>query len=133
MEENVAVGRVIGRMVQFFLPHCQEQATLIELDQMAGDRGQWRYAHELFCRIRDKTLKAKDGSLLEWQYAFEEICAKTLFNLSNHYDPQCEEFPAPFDDDSAFWVVPFAIGFARAAGIDDRFFASCRVLLAEVP
>ena len=29
------------------------------------------------------------------------------------------EFPYPFDEDSPFWVIPIAIGFARVVGVDD--------------
>ena len=67
-------------MVRFFLPLCAEQSTLRELDDMASDEKKWPYAHGLFGRIRDKTIrasKAKD-ELLQYQYGFEEICAKTL-------------------------------------------------------
>src|ERR1700676_4015226 len=115
MSGEQAVGRGIGRLVLFFLPLCREQSTLFELEQMAADTKRWRGAHDLFDRIRRKRLNAATKPLLEWQYAFEEICAKTLFNLS------LPPSDAPFDDDSAFWVVPFAISFARASGVYDRF------------
>jgi hypothetical protein len=118
-----ATARAIQEMVRFFLPHCSDQSTLRELDRMASDDRQWRYAHALFGRIRDKTLRAEDAKdiLRQHQYSFEEICAKTLFNMSDHYDPQCKKFPAPFDADSPFWVVPIAVGFARALGMDDPY------------
>jgi hypothetical protein len=127
MSDEQAVGRVIGRLVRFFLPLCQEHLTLLELEQMAADAKRWRGAHELFDRIRRKRLNAAPQPLLDYQYSFEEICAKTLFNLS--YPPS----DAPFDDDSAFWVVPFAISFARAFGIYERFCASTEGLLTEAP
>jgi hypothetical protein len=112
---------VIERILHFFLPHCSDQSTMLELSNMASDPQQWRYAHALFTRIRDKTLKADrtKNELLQYQYSFEEICAKTLFNLSEHYDPQCKPFPERFDDDSAFWVLPLAIAFAHALGMND--------------
>jgi hypothetical protein len=92
---------------------------------MASDDIQWRYAHALFSRIRDKTLRADDAKdrLLQEQYCFEEICAKTLFNMSGH-DPAYGEFPNPFDDDSPFWVLPTAVSFARALGVDDPYSVS---------
>ena len=73
---------------------------------MASDHREWRRAHWLFSRIRAKTLKADatNDRLLQLQYSFEEICAKTLFNMSGR----------SFDDDAPFWVVPIAVGFARA-------------------
>jgi hypothetical protein len=39
-----------------------------------------------------------------------------MFNLSEHYDPQCKQFPRPFDDDSALWFMPIAIGYAHFLG-----------------
>jgi hypothetical protein len=91
---------------------------MLELRKMVSDPARWRYAHALFQRIRHKTLRAdrKGDRLLQHQYAFEEICAKTLYNLSDHYDPQCVEFPERFDDDSALWFLPLAINFAHALG-----------------
>jgi len=41
---------------------------------------------------------------------FEEICAKTLYNLSGA--------PAPFDPDSPYWIVPNAFALARRVGIE---------------
>ena len=49
--------------------------------------------------------------MLSAQYCFEEICTKTLFNLSYS--------SAPFDPDSPYWLVPNAFTFARALGIAD--------------
>ena len=126
MPHTNATAEAIQEMVRFFMPRCSDPLTLSELDSMASDDQQWRYAHALFRRIRAKTLradKAKDN-LLQHQYCFEEICAKTLFNMSGHYDPGCKEFPAPFDDDSPFWVIPIAVGFARALGVPDPFSVS---------
>jgi hypothetical protein len=90
-------------MVRFFLPRCADQSTLCELDDMASDAEKWRYAHALFSRIREKTLRADAAKdlLLQHQYSFEEICAKTLYNMSGHMPGQ--EFPYPFDNDSQFW------------------------------
>ena len=93
-------------------------------DDMSSDDQKWRYAHALFSRIRDKTLradKAKD-ELLQHQYSFEEICAKTLYNMSGHI--KGTEFPYPFDDHSPFWVVPIALAFARALGVADPYSVS---------
>jgi hypothetical protein len=113
------VAEAIKEMVRYFLPRCTEQSTLRELDDMTADDREWRYAHALFCRIRDKTLiadAAKD-TLLQHQYSFEEACAKTLYNMSGHVSGG--EFPYPFDDDWPFWVIPLAVGFARALGVPD--------------
>ncbi|MFN0055726.1 MAG: hypothetical protein ACKV0T_26585 [Planctomycetales bacterium] len=118
-----STAAAIQEMVQFFLPRCQDKSTLCELSKMASDDQQWRYAHALFERIRGKTLQAIGArdELLQSQYSFEEICAKTLFNMSGHSDPLFKEFPAPFDDDSPFWVIPIGVAFARALRVDDPF------------
>lgn len=111
----------IQRVLTFFVPHCPDQSTILQLNEMASDPQQWRYAHALFRRIREKTLRVDEANdrLLQYQYGFEEICAKTLYNLSDHYDPQCVTFPERFDDDSAFWFLPLAIGFAHELGRRD--------------
>jgi hypothetical protein len=80
---------------------------------MIGSRKSWKQAHRLFDRIRAKTLKAEragDRTLI-CQYLFEEICAKTLYNLSGE--------SAPYDADSPYWVVPNAVALARTKGVPD--------------
>ena len=111
----MSVANAIGEMVDFFLPHCTDTRTLVELKTMASDRTRWRHGHDLFDRIRNKTLKADStGDVrLQHQYLFEEICAKTLFNLSGS--------PAPFDDDSPFWVIPIALQFAAHLNLDNPY------------
>jgi hypothetical protein len=68
----------------------------------------------LFQRIRKKTLRADDrkDQFLQHQYSFEEICAKTLYNMSVRPEDYAWVNPAPFDDDSADYVMPIADGFA---------------------
>src|SRR5436305_93609 len=121
MPHTNSTAEAIQEIVRFFLPRCADQSTLRELDDMASDDEKWRHAHALFSRIRDKTLRAdtKKDKLLQHQYGFEEICAKTLYNMSGHI--MGKEFPYPFDDDSPFWVIPISVGFARALGVADPF------------
>ena len=45
------------------------------------------------------------------QYAFEEVCAKTLYNITRE--------PAPFDPDAPFWVLPRALELERMLGITE--------------
>lgn len=113
MSSEESVASSINEMVSFFIPHCKDASTLNELKAMAADGTTWRKAHDLFDRIRNKTLRAGKANdrVLQHQYSFEEICAKTLYNLSGH--------PAPFDDDSPFWVIPIAVAFAQELGVDD--------------
>ena len=78
---------------------------------MAADRSRWQQGHALLQRIRSKTLLAERSgeAAKSEQYLFEEVCAKTFYNLSHE--------PAPFDADSPYWVVPNAIRLARRLGI----------------
>ncbi len=113
MSYNKSVAAAISEMVVFFIPHCGDVATLLEIKVMAEDPTKWKKAHDLFDRIRIKTRTAveRNDSTLQHEYKFEEICAKTLYNLSN--------YPAPFDADTPFWVIPIAVKFAHAIGVSD--------------
>jgi hypothetical protein len=94
-----------------FEPLCEDKQSLQALAEMASNRDRWRDAHGLFQGIRQKTLAAekKGDELRLAQYAFEEICAKTLYNLSGSR--------APFDADSAFWVIPLATQLGAKLGL----------------
>ena len=94
-----------------FEPLCEDTQCLRALAAIAADRGRWPDAHKLYQGIRQKTLAAekKGDELRLAQYAFEEICAKTLYNLSGS--------PAPFDADSAFWVIPLAAQLGAKLGL----------------
>ncbi len=100
-------------MLAKFEAVCRDKETLRTLIEIAPDRQRWSQGHALFQAIRQKTLKAdREGDeLASSQYAFEEICAKTLYNLSGS--------SAPFDADSAFWVLPLAVDLGRRLGFSD--------------
>jgi hypothetical protein len=109
-------GRIVTdveKLIELFAERCKDRATLDELASMATDHGRWAKAHGLFDRIRQKTLVAERAGdqILTAQYLFEEICAKTLYNLSGE--------SAPFDPDSPYWILPNAFALARKIGIDD--------------
>ncbi len=103
----------MSRLVEVFSARVEDRSTLDELHLMIGDEEAWYGAHDLFDRIRGKTLVAdqRDDVRLAAQYFFEEACAKTLFNLSG--------IDTPFDEDSPYWVVPAALGLARRLNIDE--------------
>ncbi len=92
-----------------------------ELLSVIADKRRWQECHALFRRIRSKTLQADathDGRLIA-QYAFEEVCAKSIYNVSDGTGP----YP-PFDADWPFNVIPLAFKAARTLGIDrDRIVA----------
>jgi hypothetical protein len=100
--------------LDYFAPHCREQTTLNQLRSVSRVRAKWKKCYELFQRIRKKTLRADDRNdeFLQHQYSFEEICAKTLYNMSVRPEDYAWVNPAPFDDDSAGYDIPIANGFA---------------------
>jgi hypothetical protein len=102
------------RLVEIFGARTTDRSTLDELQRMLADRGTWHKARDLFQRIRLKNLDAsrRGDARLEAQYCFEEVCAKTLHNLTGR--------PAPFDADSPYWIVPNALATARHLGIEER-------------
>jgi hypothetical protein len=102
------------RLIAIFAEHTSDRSTLDELHDMVVDRGSWKRAHDLFQRIRHKTLDAtrRGDEKLEAQFGFEEACAKTLYNLARQ--------SAPFDPDSPYWVIPNALAAARHFKIEDR-------------
>ena len=115
MSSEKDTAHQIQQLVLLFRPLCPEHGTMDELAAMAGgDQGSWARAHALFDRIRDKTLAVDvlRNPTLGDQYSFEEVCAKTLYNFSDADEP--------FDPDSPYWVVPFAIALARSLKIEDK-------------
>jgi hypothetical protein len=100
-------------LIETFSDHAQDRSTLDELNRMINDKNSWHNAHDLFSCIRRKNLEAakrKDERAAR-QYAFEEVCAKTIYNLTNT--------DAPFDADSPYWVVPQALSLAKHLGIHE--------------
>ncbi len=121
-------AEAIGELIELFLLRCSERSTLSELKTMAADPKQWRAAHKLFSRIRCKTLKADNtgNRRLQIQYSFEELCAKTLYNIADHSQGFSSEYLPPFDDDSPFYVVPAAVALSQEVGISGFSFESVK-------
>jgi hypothetical protein len=113
MTERINIILGIRGMCELFAPHTEDRSTLDEIAAISLDSSRWRAAHDLFQRIRAKNLKAskRGDARLEAQYCFEEVCAKSLYNLSKE--------PAPFDADAPYWIIPNAIGLARRVGINE--------------
>lgn len=98
-------------LVRIFSMHCEDSETFVQIGTMIENRGSWPDARSLFDAIRAKNLKAsKSGdSRAEAQYCFEEVCAKTLYNLSMK--------SAPYDPDTPYWIIPNAFSLAKKLGI----------------
>ena len=77
-----------------------------------NEKEKWAKAHGLFSTIRKRNLAAiKKGNFVkECQYCFEEVCAKTLYNLTRPNDP--------FDADSPYWIIKNALVLAKALNIN---------------
>jgi hypothetical protein len=106
------IVRGIRELCEFFADHCEDRALLDDLAEVAGDRSRWHRGRHLFDLARNKTLKSSGDAKVDSQALFEEICGKTLYNLSGQ--------PAPFDADSPYWVVPNALRLARRLGVEER-------------
>ena len=79
--------------------------------RFCNEKQKWIKAHGLHSTISDRNLKAiKQGNKAkECQYCFEEVIAKTLFNLTRS--------SAPFDPDSPYWVIKNALILAKEVGV----------------
>jgi hypothetical protein len=119
MSRHVALASDLARLVELFRSHCQDQETLNWLHRATEDRARWKDAHGVVNHIRTKYLKAekRGDEILMAQYIFEEVCAKTIYNMSG--------MPAPFDADSPYWVVPNAISLARELGLGESSVIEC--------
>jgi hypothetical protein len=104
----------IAGLLEYFASHCRDLKTLNQLRSVVRAPTKWKTCYSLFQRIRVKTLRAdkRNDVFLQHQYTFEEICAKTLYNMSMRPADYSTAYPAPFDDDSPEYVVSIADGFA---------------------
>ena len=107
MKKLYSTDAAIIELLDFFLPLCDDTDTMRRIRSIASDWHRWSDGHDIFDCVRIKLICAerKEDVLRSHQYSFEEVCVKTLYNLS---DP-----PDPFDSDSGFWVLPIALQFAH--------------------
>ncbi len=112
-QRGVPMLESMKKLVDIFIRHSLESETLIELRRVVDDRAQWRGAKGLFDRVRHKTRMSehRTDAALNAQYAFEEACAKTLYNLTHP--------AAPFDADSPYWIIPSALAAASHYAIPE--------------
>ncbi len=104
---------VILPLLQLFRGRAPDPETNAWVIALATDRNKWPGAHDLFSRIRQRSLDTEDheeGARVRWsQYVFEELCLKSLYNETHPRDP--------FDPSSPSFVTGFAIRLARAIGV----------------
>lgn len=111
---TMTVLRTIQSLARLFHSHCADTDTLEQLDRMIDDRGAWLKSRQLFDAIRVKNLKAerRGDRKAAAQYCFEEVCVKTIYNLTMQ--------PAPYDPDTPYWIVPNALSFAKELGLSSN-------------
>ena len=104
----------IQLLLDLFLDKVPDQESNRLVWKFCEEKHRWAKAHGLFTTIRDRNLKAiKQGDKAkECQYCFEEVIAKTLFNLTRS--------DAPFDPDSPYWVIKNALSLAKALNISSE-------------
>jgi len=108
-------------LLDLFRDGAPDQETHKLVADLVADESRWLDAHDLFDLIRRKLLTAtKDKGRATmptdpvelarvYQYSFEELCLKAVFNETSTQ--------IPFDTDSPFWVAGSAIKFARKLGV----------------
>jgi hypothetical protein len=104
----------IVALLELFRGRVPDPETNAWVLALAKDRRKWPDAHRLFDLVRQRTLtaiSAKDRDR-EGQYAFEEICLKSLYNETDAL--------GPFDSDSPHWITKCALGLARGVGLNDQ-------------
>lgn len=91
------------RLIEAFASASSDPSTLQNLLGIIKDRNRWPSARGVFDLARGKSRDAikRQDLMLEAQYRFEEVCAKTIYNFSGA--------AAPFDEESPYWVVPAAL------------------------
>jgi hypothetical protein len=110
----------ILRLLSIFRDHVLDKETHAWVTELVADEKRWPQAHDMFSTIRRRLLgiTERDGRQLPpeksdqrraSQYAFEELCLKTVFNETGS--------KAPFDSCSPFWVASCAINLARVLDI----------------
>lgn len=124
MQHKLKVASAIEAVLLRFDHLCDDPITMKALIDIASTPARWAEAKVIFNGIRAKTLEAerrRDHRAIS-QYVFEEVCAKSIYNLSMP--------SAPFDADSADHILPNAEAFGRLVGVSD-FGASSQYLRSK--
>jgi hypothetical protein len=101
-------------LLDLFQSRVLDREVHMWVRELAADEDRWPEAHDVFDRVRWRTLEAieKKDRVRASQYGFDEICLKTLYNET--------DTDMPFDAESPYWITRNALGFARAVGIPDE-------------
>ncbi|HEX4139796.1 MAG TPA: hypothetical protein VHY09_05575 [Candidatus Methylacidiphilales bacterium] len=90
--------------------HCSlDKETHAWVKELVADEKKWPKGHDLFELVRKRLLGSRGQRAACAQYAFEELCLKTVFNET--------DTEMPFDTNSSFWLAGSAIQYARQVGV----------------
>ena len=95
-------------LLDLFEEYVPDKESNRAVFRYCDSRANWPRANTLFSTVHEKNLEAIENreNVLECQYSFEEVVAKTLFNMT---DPT-----EPFEPDAPYWVIKNAITLAKA-------------------
>lgn len=101
-----------------FQGRVPDKESNLEVLDLVQTKDQWAHAYDIFSSIRAKTLTAEKNKdkLKLLQYSFEEVCAKSVYNLFCY----AYEEEDPFDLDSPYWVIKNALYLAHELNIDEK-------------
>lgn len=104
------MGGTIARLMQAFAGHVPDVASNEAVQLLSARPAAWAAAHATFDEVRRRYLATNEPNSLA-QYAFEESCAKALYNAT--------DTSAPFDSSVPFFVYPMAFALAKQLGWTD--------------
>jgi hypothetical protein len=99
------MGRTIAALLRLFRDRVLDRESAAKVAELADTPDRWSAAHAVFDEIRQRLLDASEDAPEAVQYAFEEVCCKSLYNAT--------AAPDPFDASSPFFVAPAAFRLAE--------------------
>jgi hypothetical protein len=109
MGYEIEMQRRMLALLTLFDDCSPDKETHAWVKDLVANEWKWPEAHDLFSIIRKRALSSKDKRTACSQYAFEELCLKTVFNET--------DTEMPFDTNSSFWLAGSAIQYARRVGV----------------
>lgn len=111
-------------ILKLILDRSGIQSSLFSQLQAAADHeDMWKSGHQLFSKLRHKTLRldelrrgpglTKDEELLASVVSLAELVAKVIYNATNP--------PDEFDEDSGWWIAACLRGFVDHGWSDEHF------------
>jgi hypothetical protein len=102
------MGDTIARLLELFRDRVPDTESFARVFELATTSERWSAAHAVFDEIRHRLLAARDQPY-GCQYAFEELCCKSMYNAASPDDP--------FDPSSPFFVAGAAFELAQRVGV----------------